>query len=303
MQYIKDQVGSSDSSRPRISVQSSAPVSETKSDERPAIFGFPIDRNSFIPLDDDEPDEEEQTAVNSVAEYESDEEEVTPLLDPRRHRKQSVVEETASFRIPQTVNTIEWKPRKPPTFSGRPREGVHQWVAVASEYFTLIPGNAQQDDPRDWKSLFHALILRFGSIVRSQKALLKILKMQQDDATVLQYAAKFESCMAQMKEYDEHVLTTKYILGLRSEYIESVFLQYPKSVQEAKQAAEQVEVAHKAGERFYGGDVVLHHRKKNQSLKKKRNVEGVQRKKKKSGQKGKKFSCKSAVVKTRSNEG
>ena len=42
-----------------------------------------------------------------------------------------------------------------------------------------------KDNPKDWKSLSKALILRFGSTARRQRALLKILQLKQDKNDVL----------------------------------------------------------------------------------------------------------------------
>ena len=81
---------------------------------------------------------------------------------------------------PQTMSRSEWKPREPPTFSGRLKEDVHQWTAIVTQYFTLVPGTDQQqltyavsllrgcaiewynaevkkDNPIDWKSLVQKL--------------------------------------------------------------------------------------------------------------------------------------------------
>ena len=55
---------------------------------------------------------------------------------------------------------------------------------------------------------------------------------------VLQYAAKFESLKAQMETYDEKMMLMRFIFGLKDDLIEPVFMQYPKTVQEAKQVAE-----------------------------------------------------------------
>ena len=79
---------------------------------------------------------------------------------------------------------------------------------------SLLRGNAiewynaevKKDDPKDWKSLADALILRFGSTARSKRALLKIMQVKQDQDDVLQYAAKFESLKAQLETYDEQIL-------------------------------------------------------------------------------------------------
>ena len=254
-------------------------------------------------------------------ESDSDDEEVIPLLDPRRNRPESSVSslgqeqgtsagnlpadskpvfnqpmgteikmskplsqsvdqrQSCAIRIrkypsenPQTMSRSEWKPREPPTFSGRLKEDVHQWTAIVTQYFTLVPGTNQQhltyavsllrgyaiewynaevkkDNPADWKSLSKALILRFGSTARSKRALLRIMQLKQDKDDVLQYAAKFESLKAQMETYDEQMLLMRFIFGLNEDLIEPVFMQYPKTVQEAKQVAENIEIVHQGIER------------------------------------------------------
>ena len=173
---------------------------------------------------------------------------------------------------PQTMSRSEWKPREPPTFSGRLKEDVHQWTAIVTQYFDMVPGTNQQqltyavsllrgyaiewynaevkkDNPMDWKSLADALILRFGSTAHSKRALLKIMQLKQDNEDVLQYAAKFESFKAQMETYDEQMLLMRFIFGLNENLIEPVFMQYPKTVQEAKQVAENLEIDHQGVER------------------------------------------------------
>ena len=194
---------------------------------------------------------------------------------------------------PQTMSRSEWNPREPPTFSGRLKEDVHQWTAIVTQYFTFVPGTNQQqltyavsllrgyaiewynaevkkDNPIDWKSLAEALILRFGSTARSKRALLKIMQLKQDKDDVLQYAAKFESFKAQMETYDEQMLLMRFIFGLKDDLIEPVFMQYPKTVQEAKQVAENLEIVHQGIERH---DKTA--KGKNQMLNKKQSKKGI----------------------------
>ena len=122
---------------------------------------------------------------------------------------------------------------------------------------SLLRGNAiewyntevKKDNPIDWKGLSDVLILRFGSTARSKRALLKIMQLKQDKDDVLQYAAKFESLKAQMKTYDEQMLLMRFIFGLNDDLIEPVSMQYPKTVQEAKQVAENIEIVHQGVER------------------------------------------------------
>ena len=63
--------------------------------------------------------------------------------DERDNPVQSESENTPPEN-PQTMSRSEWKPREPPTFSGRLKEDVHQWTAIVTQYFTLVPGTNQQ---------------------------------------------------------------------------------------------------------------------------------------------------------------
>ena len=195
----------------------------------------------------------------------------------------------------QTMSKSEWKPREPPTFSGRLKEDVHQWTAIVTQYFTLAPGTSQQqltyavsllrgnaiewyntevkkDNPIDWKSLSEVLILRFGSTARNQRALLKIMQLKQAQDDVLQYAVKFESLKAQLESYDEQILLMKFIFGLKDDLIEPVFMQYPKTVQEAKQVAENMEIVHRGIEWHENSKTA---QKQNQTLNKKQGKKGI----------------------------
>ena len=203
--------------------------------------------------------------------------------------------ENTPQKNPQTMSRSEWKPREPPTFSGRLKEDVHQWTAIVTQYFVMVPGTNQQqltyavsllrgyaiewynaevkkDNPQDWKSLSDALILRFGSTTRSKRALLKIMQLKQDGDDVLQYAVKFESFKAQMETYDEQILLMKFIFGLKDDLTEPVFMQYPKTVQEAKQVAENLEIVHQGIERHERSKTA---KGQNQTLNKKQSKKGI----------------------------
>ena len=195
---------------------------------------------------------------------------------------------------PQTMSSSQWKPREPPIFSGRLKEDVHQWTAIVTQYFATVPGTNQQqltyavsllrgnafewyntevkkDNPIDWKSLADALILRFGSAARSKRAFLKIMQLKQDKDDVLQYAARFESLKDQLESYDEQTLVMKFIFGLKVELIEHVLLQYPKTVQEAKQIAEELDIVHQGIAR-HENETAL---EQNQTSNKKQSKKGI----------------------------
>ena len=331
-------------SGPNVSSMQNTPevsVSDVpEASNEPTVSGFPVHHNPFKILD-----HETQLAGMNVESDSDDEEEVVPLLDPRRNRSDHSVSsvgqkqeisagnlpadpetsiqsayrnrdqycpspsvnqterdnpvqtdpENTPPENPQTMSRSEWKPREPPTFSGRLKEDVHQWTAIVTQYFAMVSGTDQQqltyavsllrgsaiewynaevkkDNPADWKSISEALILRFGSTARSKRALLKIMQLKQDKDDVLQYAAKFESFKAQMETYDEQMLLMRFIFGLKEDLIEPVFMQYPKTVQEAKQVAENLEIVHQGVERHEKSKTA---KGKNQTSNKKRGKKGI----------------------------
>ena len=88
----------------------------------------------------------------------------------------------------------------------------------------------------------------------------------------MQYAAKFESLKAQMETYDEQMLLMRFIFGLNEDLIEPVFMQYPKTVQEAKQVAENIEIVQQGVERHEKSKIA---KGQNQTLNKKHGKKGI----------------------------
>ena len=98
------------------------------------------------------------------------------------------------------------------------------------------------------------------------------MQLKQDQDNVLQYAAKFESFKAQIETYDEQMLLMRFIFGLKDDLIEPVFMQYPKTVQEAKQVAENLEIVHHGIERHEESKTA---KGQNQTLNKKPSKKGI----------------------------
>ena len=162
-------------------------VSVPEASSVPTVAGFPVNPNPFRILD-------HEIHLAGLVESDSDDEEVFPLLDPRRYKTESSVSSvgqkqgTNAWRLPleseisiqsaygnrdqncpspsvyqmkrdnlvqyesentppenpQTMSKSEWKPREPPTFSGRLKEDVHHWIAIVTQYFAMVPGTNQQ---------------------------------------------------------------------------------------------------------------------------------------------------------------
>ena len=65
--------------------------------------------------------------------------------------------------------------------------------------------------PGNWTTLRRALLQRFGTSIRAEKARAGLYQLRQDKMTVLQYADAFESRLAQIENYDEsYYLDTFY---------------------------------------------------------------------------------------------
>ena len=96
--------------------------------------------------------------------------------------------------------------------------------------------------PGDWTTLRQAMLERFGSSIRAEKARAGIYQLRQDKMTVLQYADAFESFLAQMGDYDESQYLVHFIFGLRPEISRLVYIQQPASILAAKNMAERLGV-------------------------------------------------------------
>ena len=69
-----------------------------------------------------------------------------------------------------------------------------------------------------------------------------LLQMTQGKMTVLQYFDAFESCLAQVENYDESFYMTKFIFALCLSIPTQVFMQHPATLLKAKGIAEDLEL-------------------------------------------------------------
>ena len=100
--------------------------------------------------------------------------------------------------------------------------------------------------PGDWTTLRHAMLERFGTSIRAEKARAGLYRLKQDKMTVLQYAHAFESYLAQLGAYDESYYLAHFIFGLRPEIMRGVYIQQPDALPVAKNMAEKLELTHLA---------------------------------------------------------
>ena len=161
-------------------------------------------------------------------------------------------------------------PRRPPYFCGGLDDDVHVWASIVDRWLDASQGEPSQQltfivsllrgatydwyrhfetrtgCPGDWTTLRHAVLDRFGTSIRAEKARAGIYRLRQDKMTVLEYADQFESCLAQIDDYDEAQYLVHFIFGLRPEIMRLVYVEQPATILEAKTMAEKLELTHLA---------------------------------------------------------
>ena len=167
---------------------------------------------------------------------------------------------------------VALQPRRPPYFSGGIDDDIHIWTSIVDRWLDTIRGEpsaqltfivsllrgaayewymqyeTRTGCPGDWTTLRQAMLKRFGSSIRVEKARAGIYQLRQDKMTVLQYADAFESFLAQIEDFDESQYLIQFIFGLRPEISRLVYLQQPASLLAAKEMAERLELTHQATE-------------------------------------------------------
>ena len=163
---------------------------------------------------------------------------------------------------------VALQPRRPPYFCGGIDDDVHVWTAIVDRWLGAIQGEPSEQltflvsllrgaayewyqhfetrtgCPGDWTTLRHAMLERFGTSIRAEKARAGVYQLRQGKMTVLQYAAAFESFLAQMGDYDEAQYLIHFIFGLRPEIMRGVYILQPDSLLAAKNMAERLELTH-----------------------------------------------------------
>ena len=161
-------------------------------------------------------------------------------------------------------------PRRPPYFCGGLDEDVHVWTSIVDRWLDASQGEPSQQMtfvvsllrgaaydwyrhhetrtgcPGDWTTLRRAVLERFGTTIRAEKARAGIYRLRQGSMTVLEYADKFESCLAQIDDYDEAQYLVHFIFGLRPEIMRLVYVAQPATILAAKTMAEKLELTHLA---------------------------------------------------------
>ena len=140
-------------------------------------------------------------------------------------------------------------PRRPPYYCGGLDDDVYVWTSIVDRWFDTVRGEpsaqltfvvsllrgaayewymqyeTRTGCPGDWTTLRQAMLKRFGSSIRVEKARAGIYQLRQDKMSVLQYAEAFESFLARIEDFDESQYLVQFIFGLRPEISRLVYLQ------------------------------------------------------------------------------
>ena len=193
-----------------------------------------------------------------------------------RHEDQNINQQRATSSGRYAANdraspaTVVLQPRRPPCFCGGIDDDVHVWTAIVNRWLSAIQGEpsvqltyiasllrgaayewylhyeTRTGCPGDWTTLRHAMLERFGTSIRAEKARAGLYQLRQHKMTVLQYAHTFESYLAQLGDYDESYYLAHFIFGLRPEIMRGVYIQQPETLPAAKNMAEKLELTHLA---------------------------------------------------------
>ena len=165
---------------------------------------------------------------------------------------------------------VALQPRRPPYYSGGLDEDVYTWTSIVDRWLGTVKGEPSRQltfvvsllrgaaydwyhhyetrtgCPGDWTTLRLAMLERFGTSIRVEKARAGLYQLKQDKMTVLEYTSAFEQFLAQIGDYDESYYLIHYIFGLRPEIMRLVYVQKPASLLAAKTLAEKLELTHQA---------------------------------------------------------
>ena len=189
-----------------------------------------------------------------------------------RHEEQSTSQPAATSSSRNAADDrasparVALHPRRPLYFCGGLDEDVHVWTSIVDRWLDASQGEPSQQMtfvvsllrgaaydwyrhyetrtgcPGDWTTLRRAMLERFGTSIRAEKARAGIYRLRQGNMTVLQYSDAFESYLAQIDDYDEAQYLVHFIFGLRPEIMRLVYMQQPASLLAAKIMAEKTRI-------------------------------------------------------------
>ena len=183
--------------------------------------------------------------------------------------------QSASQHRGQIFATAQWRPKEPPVYKGDVSDDVYLWTSLVRQYFVFMQGTPAQEvafaatllrgaahewyqnyekrngnrSPQNWATLQQALTERFGSNIRAQEALSKLISISQGKRSIREYTSEFETLLGRLNTQDESTWMNVYIWGLQPHLAMVVALKYPSTIAQAVRHAEAAELAIRASQR------------------------------------------------------
>ena len=162
------------------------------------------------------------------------------------------------------------KPKEPPVFHGRANEDVDTWLAKVGDFMYLTEANDRQQvaymatllqdaasdwwasllkerhgvRPLDFFEMTTLLQRRFGSTTRVDRARAELRNIKQGQSEgVRSYSTRFEGLLAKLPTFDQEWAKSQFVWGLHQRVAELVVISNPRSLREAINQAETIEMA------------------------------------------------------------
>ena len=163
---------------------------------------------------------------------------------------------------------VQFKPRDPPTYSGKTGEDPETWVGQVSNFFRLVGGpprkqvayastllqNTAQtwwqrkvkagEEPQDWETFAAQLIGRFQNTCKADAAMANLMNIKQKAGeSTHEFICRFEAELDKMETYDESWVLKMFIWGLPQDQAILVSQGRPKYLSKAFQLARDAALA------------------------------------------------------------
>ena len=162
------------------------------------------------------------------------------------------------------------KPKEPPVFHGRANEDVDTWLAKVGDFMYLTEANDRQQvaymatllqdaaadwwasllkerhgvRPLDFFEMTNLLQRRFGSTTRVDRARAELRNIKQGQSEgVRSYSTRFEGLLAKLPTFDQEWAKSQFVWGLHQRVAELVVISNPRTLREAINQAENIEMA------------------------------------------------------------
>lgn len=185
---------------------------------------------------------------------------------------------TTMARRDRGIFDVEFRPKDPPTFSGRTNEDPEIWIGAVSNFFRLVGGSAAkqvayastllhgaaqtwwqrklraEEEPWDWPAFADQLLKRFQNTNKSDSAMANLMNIRQKkEESTHDFICRFEAEMDKVESYDESWLLKMFIWGLPQDQAVLVSQKRPRTLSQAFQLARDAALAAQMARRPGGG--------------------------------------------------